>query len=236
MESSVKLGRIFGIEIGLHYSWFLIALLIVLSLAGRFRATQPQWGEAVTWSTALITGALFFSALILHELSHALTARARGLPVGAITLFASSWADEEARRALLAVHGYARSTTYLQVFATTCDGPTGSDLGSGASLAEGFRLLESLTDEWVPERAECHRRAFDPSLMTPERYTDFRQAPGYDPTLDVAVVTDDDRVAAYAMAWADPASRTGQLEPVGTRPHFWRRPLVRAVEAAHIAA
>jgi Zn-dependent protease/CBS domain-containing protein len=88
MESSVKLGRIFGIEIGLHYSWFLIALLIVLSLAGHFRATQPQWGAVVIWSTALITGLLFFSALILHELSHALTARARGLPVGAITLFA----------------------------------------------------------------------------------------------------------------------------------------------------
>jgi Zn-dependent protease/predicted transcriptional regulator len=88
MESQLRIGRILGIEIGLHYSWFLIALLIVLSLVGQFRATQPQWGEPTIWISALVTGLLFFSTLILHELSHALTARARGLPVGAITLFA----------------------------------------------------------------------------------------------------------------------------------------------------
>jgi Zn-dependent protease/CBS domain-containing protein len=88
METQIRLGRVFGIEIGLHYSWFLIALLITLSLAGHFRTTQPAWGEATIWLAALVTGVLFFSALVLHELSHALTARARGLPVGAITLFA----------------------------------------------------------------------------------------------------------------------------------------------------
>jgi hypothetical protein len=44
MESSIKLGRIFGIEIGLHYSWFLIALLITLSLVGQFHAEHRQWG------------------------------------------------------------------------------------------------------------------------------------------------------------------------------------------------
>jgi Zn-dependent protease len=79
---------LFGIEIGLHYSWFLIALLITLSLVGHFGTTRPEWGETVTWAAAIVTGALFFSALVLHELAHALTARARGLPVGAITLFA----------------------------------------------------------------------------------------------------------------------------------------------------
>lgn len=88
MESQIRLGRILGIEIGLHYSWFLIALLITLSLAGQFQATQPQWGGVAVWLAAIVTGLLFFSALILHELSHAVTARARGLPVGAITLFA----------------------------------------------------------------------------------------------------------------------------------------------------
>jgi len=29
------------------------------------------------------------------------------------------------------------------------------------------------------------------------------------------------------MAWVDEESRSGQLEPVGTRPHFWRRGLGR---------
>jgi hypothetical protein len=36
LRSQIKLGRIFGIEIGLHYSWFLIALLIVFSLSSNF--------------------------------------------------------------------------------------------------------------------------------------------------------------------------------------------------------
>jgi hypothetical protein len=31
VRSQIKLGRIAGITIGLHYSWFIIALLIVLS-------------------------------------------------------------------------------------------------------------------------------------------------------------------------------------------------------------
>jgi len=88
MQSQIKLGRVLGIEIGLHYSWFLIALLISLSLAAQFRAKHAQWGDASIWLAALVTALLFFAALILHELSHAVTARARGLPVGAITLFA----------------------------------------------------------------------------------------------------------------------------------------------------
>jgi ribosomal protein S18 acetylase RimI-like enzyme len=147
---------------------------------------------------------------------------------GAITLFATSSADDAPRRTLLAAHGYERTTAYLQAFVASCGDLSGSEVADGPGLPAGFRLLDSLTDDWVAERAECHRRAFDPSLMTPERYTAFRLSPGYDPTLDVAVVTDDDRVAAYVMAWADPVSRCGQLEPVGTRPHFWRRGLGRA--------
>jgi len=30
MEAQIKLGRIFGIEIALHYSWLIIAFLITL--------------------------------------------------------------------------------------------------------------------------------------------------------------------------------------------------------------
>jgi Zn-dependent protease len=88
MQSSIKLGRIFGVEIGLHYSWFIIALLVVLSLAGQFSARNPTWGAETIWATSIFSGLLFFIAIILHELSHAAVAKARGLPVKSITLFA----------------------------------------------------------------------------------------------------------------------------------------------------
>ena len=88
MKPHIKLGRIFGIEIGLHLSWFIIALLITLSLADQFHAFNSNWGEGVIWATAIGTSLLFFAAIIAHELSHAAVAKARNLPVRSITLFA----------------------------------------------------------------------------------------------------------------------------------------------------
>lgn len=88
MRSSIRLGRLFGIEIGLHYSWFLIALLITLSLSSQFHAKHPDWGDSVILATAAMTALLFFAALLAHEMSHALVARSRGLATRAITLFA----------------------------------------------------------------------------------------------------------------------------------------------------
>jgi Zn-dependent protease/CBS domain-containing protein len=88
MTAQVKVGRIAGISIGLHYSWFLIALLIALSLAQHFRAVAPGWGSAIVWTAAVVTALLFFATLLLHELAHSLLAKSRGLRVRAITLFA----------------------------------------------------------------------------------------------------------------------------------------------------
>src|SRR5215471_3909248 len=88
MKAQVKLGRIAGISIGLHYSWFIIAMLIALSLAQHFRTVMPPWCTAVVWTAALITSLLFFAALLLHELAHSLLAKARGRRVRGITLFA----------------------------------------------------------------------------------------------------------------------------------------------------
>ena len=88
MHSQIRLGRIFGVEIGLHYSWIVIALLIVFSLAGYFRETNSQWGDGVVLITAVATGVLFFAAIVAHELAHSVVAKSRGLPVKSITLFA----------------------------------------------------------------------------------------------------------------------------------------------------
>ncbi|MFZ0954562.1 MAG: site-2 protease family protein [Candidatus Sulfotelmatobacter sp.] len=87
MKSQIKLGTIFGVELGLHYSWLVIALLITFSLVAQFHSVNRNWSEVVVWTTAIITGILFFACLFAHELSHALVAKARGLPIHKITLF-----------------------------------------------------------------------------------------------------------------------------------------------------
>ncbi len=88
MEAQIKLGRIFGIKIGLHYSWLIIALLIAFSLAAHFGTEHPNWDRSTIWGLSIITAILFFAAIVAHELSHALVAQRRGLPVRSITLFA----------------------------------------------------------------------------------------------------------------------------------------------------
>ena len=88
MRSQIKLGRIFGIEVGLHYSWFLIALLIVVSLSSQFHASNPDWGDALILAVSITTAILFFVSLLLHELAHSLVATSNRLPVREITLFA----------------------------------------------------------------------------------------------------------------------------------------------------
>ena len=88
MRSQIKLGRIGGIEIGLHYSWFIIAFLIAFSLAAHFHSVRPGWNETITWAAAIVTAILFFVTLLLHELAHSILAKSRGLKVREITLFA----------------------------------------------------------------------------------------------------------------------------------------------------
>jgi Zn-dependent protease len=85
LRSQIKLGRIFGIEIGLHYSWFLIALLIVFSLSSQFHTSNPQWGDGLILSLAVVTAILFFVSLLVHELAHSIVASSNGLPVKEIT-------------------------------------------------------------------------------------------------------------------------------------------------------
>ncbi|MCI0489548.1 MAG: site-2 protease family protein [Blastocatellia bacterium] len=87
MESNIKLGKLFGIEIGVNYSWFIIFFLITFSLWGQFSIEHEHWPAALPFVMAIVTSFLFFASLLAHELSHSLLALAKGLPVHSITLF-----------------------------------------------------------------------------------------------------------------------------------------------------
>lgn len=88
MQPSVIIGRLAGIQIGLHYSWILIAVLLAGSFVGYFYETNPNWHPRVIWSAAFVITLLFFGSIVLHELAHAMVAKAFGVPVRTITLFA----------------------------------------------------------------------------------------------------------------------------------------------------
>src|SRR3970040_1741287 len=88
MLSSFKIGKIAGIEIGVHWSWVFIFALITWSFAGGIlKEFFPEWSDARLWSVAVIVAVIFFVSILLHELSHSLVAKARGIPVNGITLF-----------------------------------------------------------------------------------------------------------------------------------------------------
>ena len=88
LKSSLSLGRIAGIGIGVHYTWLLIFILIIWSLAqGLFPQAYPGWETGVYWATGVVAALLLFISVVLHELAHSLVAQTRGLPVRSITLF-----------------------------------------------------------------------------------------------------------------------------------------------------
>lgn len=87
-KSSIKLFRIFGIEIRLDYSWFIIFALFAYVFGFLYFPTVlPDLNRGLMAVITIITVILFFVSVLIHEMSHSLVARKRGTPVERITLF-----------------------------------------------------------------------------------------------------------------------------------------------------
>jgi len=88
VKSSFKVATVDGIDVAIHYSWGFAFLLIGWSLAaGVYPRSFEGWSRQACWATGLVSVVFLFVSVLLHEFSHALLARAKGLPVLAITLF-----------------------------------------------------------------------------------------------------------------------------------------------------
>jgi Zn-dependent protease/CBS domain-containing protein len=88
MSSTVRLGRVAGIEIGAHWSWLLVVGLIVWSLAdGVFPVTNPGLSDGAYVAMAAVAAVLFFGSIVLHELGHSIQAQREGVAIDGITLW-----------------------------------------------------------------------------------------------------------------------------------------------------
>jgi Zn-dependent protease len=88
MRGTIQIGRVLGIPIGVHFSWFVPLVLVLGMLATRFYPeVLPADSAWVHWALAALTGVLFFACIVLHELGHSVVARYFGIPVQSITLF-----------------------------------------------------------------------------------------------------------------------------------------------------
>ncbi|MHA0033681.1 GNAT family N-acetyltransferase [Deinococcus sp. PESE-13] len=104
-----------------------------------------------------------------------------------------------------------------------------SDLAAVA-LPAGFRFADMSRGEVSAEdRVKVHQDVWHPSKVTLEAYGRLQAAPLYRPDLDVMVRAPSGEIAAYALGWLDPGSRTGLMEPVGTRTEFRRRGLGKSL-------
>ena len=88
MDNSIKIGKIFGIRIGLHYSWFLIFIFLSWSLAiSYYPIMYPTFTVTQFWLLGIASALLLFVSVLFHELAHSLVAKANKIKVDKINLF-----------------------------------------------------------------------------------------------------------------------------------------------------
>ena len=81
---SIQLARVFGIRIGVDWSWFIVLFLIIWNLSDYYDDVAPG---SNAFLLAVISALLFFLSILLHELGHAWAAIRNGIPIEGIDLW-----------------------------------------------------------------------------------------------------------------------------------------------------
>lgn len=84
----IGLFKIPGVQVDIDYSWIAIFLLVLWSLSlGYFLETYPGHQPLMYWIVGLVATLLFFTSVLIHELSHAVIGNRLGEKIDRITLF-----------------------------------------------------------------------------------------------------------------------------------------------------
>jgi Zn-dependent protease len=81
---SIQLARVFGIRIGVDYSWFFVLFIIIWWLTDYYRDVGAG---SDAFLLATVSALLFFLSILLHELGHAVVAIRNGIPILGIDLW-----------------------------------------------------------------------------------------------------------------------------------------------------
>lgn len=85
MSGSLRLGKILGIEIRIHYSWLIIFGLVSFFVYSDFR--DLSYDIPISLVMGIVASLLLFVCVVAHELAHSIVAMRNGIPVRSITLF-----------------------------------------------------------------------------------------------------------------------------------------------------
>jgi len=87
MRGNISLGKVIGIPLRLHYTWFIIFVLLTFSLVFYPLGGPPYPPIEQRIILGVLTSLFFFASIITHELAHSILAIRNNIPVKDITLF-----------------------------------------------------------------------------------------------------------------------------------------------------
>ena len=130
---TLRIGQIAGVDVLVRSSWLVVAVLIACLMAPRIEEVAPGLG-ALKYVAGLAFAILLYLSVLLHEASHAISARHYGLPVNSISIHFLGGATE--------IGGEAKSPRAEFVIAVV--GPLTSLVVGAASLGLWYVLPDGL--------------------------------------------------------------------------------------------
>lgn len=107
MSHSIRLGRIAGIRVGLHWSVAIFAAFISWNLATLYFPEFAPGHSGIVYALSGLAAAVLLGASILaHELGHSLVALRRGVPIRSITLWLMGGVAHMGREARTPRHAF----------------------------------------------------------------------------------------------------------------------------------
>ena len=111
-----RIATIRGVPVNVDSSWIWIAVLLIATFWAQFDRDFPDLASGEAFAFALLLALVFFGSVFLHEVAHAITARANGIEVQGITLvffggFTAARADEKGPGAAFAIAALGPGTS-----------------------------------------------------------------------------------------------------------------------------